>query len=89
MQALREDPLDRYGLALRMKNQGMTNREIATGLAIPVHRVSSYLRVARERDPVCDCGGNHSAYVMDMTLGAGHAVSCPVRIANPFVAESA
>lgn len=44
-------------------------------------------------NPVCDCGAwdgtrAHAAYVMDTTPGAGHAVTCPVRIAHPFAAAS-
>ena len=48
-------------------------------------------RTSSARDPfllpVCDCGGTHAAYVMDTTPGAGHAVTCPVRIAHPFAPD--
>jgi hypothetical protein len=46
MQAVREDSLSTHELALRMRESGMTHREIATALAIPIHHVPIFLRAA-------------------------------------------
>lgn len=63
-------------------------QHVAFSIYTDLCEVDSWARsaLAGTEEPTCDCGGNHSALVGDSTLGAGHSVRCPVRIAYPYVA---